>query len=68
MSLERKDVRFKLAPDLHQALTVLADVAALDIAEFVETIVVREVCKQVHAATLVAERTAALGLNGKARE
>jgi len=27
MSLERKDVRFKLHPDMHQALTVLAETA-----------------------------------------
>lgn len=68
MSLERKDVRFKLAPDMHKALTVLAEVAGLDIGEFVEAMVAKEVCKQVHVANVVAERTAQLGINGKSRE
>jgi hypothetical protein len=64
MSLERKDVRFKLAPELHQALSVLAEVAQMDIGEFVEDIVEHEVRKQVHGATVIAERTARLGISG----
>ena len=68
MSLERKDVRFKLAPEVHQGLSVLADVAGLDIAEYVEAIVAKEVCKQVHVANVVAERTAQLGLSGHSRD
>lgn len=68
MSLERKDVRFKLHPDVHQALSVLADVRGGDIGEYVEAIVVREVLKEIHEATVVAQRTAALGISGKSRE
>lgn len=68
MSLERKDVRFKIAPELHQALTVLAEVAQLDIGEFCEAIVQNEVVRRVHAATIVAERTARLGITGSNRE
>jgi hypothetical protein len=68
MSLERKDVRFKLHPDVHQALTVLAEVRGVDIGELVESIVVRDVVKEVHEATVVAQRTAALGISGKSRE
>jgi hypothetical protein len=68
VSLERKDVRFKLAPDMHQALTVLAEIAQVDIGEFVELVVQREVLKRVHDATVIAERTARLGINGNSRE
>jgi hypothetical protein len=68
MSLERKDVRFKLAPDMHQALTVLAETAQVDIGEFVEMLVEREVVRRVHKASLIHERTARLGIIGSGRE
>lgn len=68
MSLDRKDVRFKLAPDMHSALTVLADCAQVDIGEFVESLVEREVLRRVHTAKIVAERTACLGITGQGRE
>lgn len=68
MSLERKDVRFKMSPDLHSALTVLAECAQVDIAEFVEMVVQREVVRRVHEASLIAERTARLGITGIGRE
>lgn len=68
MTLERKDVRFKIAPDQHQALTVLAEIAQVDIGEFVEMIVQREVLRRVHDATVIAERCARLGITGNGRE
>ena len=68
MSLERKDVRFKLAPDLHQALTVLAECAQVDIGEFVEVIVQREVVRRCHEASVIAAATARLGIVGIGRE
>ena len=68
MSLERKDVRFKLAPEMHQALTVLAECAQVDIGEFVEMVVQREVVRRVHEASVIAERTSRLGINGNSRE
>ncbi len=68
MSIERKDVRFKLAPDLHQALTVLAEIGQVDIGEFCELIVQREIVRRVHEATVISERTARLGINGISRE
>jgi hypothetical protein len=68
MSLERKDVRFKVAAEMHQALTVLAEVSQVDIGEFVETLVVREVAKRVHEASVIHERTARLGIAGNVRE
>lgn len=68
MSLDRKDVRFKLSADVHGALTVLAECAQVDIGEFVEMVVQREVLRRVHDAMLVADRAARLGLAGNVRE
>lgn len=68
MSLERKDVRFKLAPDMHHALTVLAELADADIGEFVELIVQREVVRRVHEANVVAQRLGRLGISGQSGE
>lgn len=68
MSLERKDVRFKLHPDMHQALTVLAETAQVDIGEFCEMLVQREVVRRVHEASVIHERTARLGITGIGRE
>lgn len=68
MSLERKDVRFKLDPDLHQALTVLAECAGCDIGVLVEQVVVGEVRRRVHEASVIAERTARLGFSGSGRD
>jgi hypothetical protein len=66
--LERKDVRFKLAPDMHQALSVLAEVAQVDIGEFVEMVIQREVVRRVHEASLISDRTSRLGITGTSRE
>lgn len=68
MSLERKDVRFKLAPDVHGALTVLAECAQVDIGEFCELLIQREVLRRVHEATVIADRAARLGITGNGRE
>lgn len=68
MSLERKDVRFKLAVDVHGALAVLAECAQVDIGEFVEAIVQREVMRRVHEASVISERAARLGITGSGRE
>ena len=68
MSLERKDIRAKLDPDTHAALQVLCEVDQLDIGEFVERELVKVIYERVHAATLIAERTARLGITGNRRE
>ena len=68
MSLERKDVRAKLDPDMHTALAVLCEIDQLDIGEFVERELVAVIRARVHAATVIAERTARLGISGNLRE
>lgn len=64
MALERKDIRAKLDPDMHAALTVLCDVDGLDIGEFVEREIARVVTERVHAAKVVASRLDRLGISG----
>jgi hypothetical protein len=68
MALERKDIRAKLNPDMHEALAVLCDVDGCDFGEFIERELVRVIVKRCHAATVIAERTARLGISGNGRE
>lgn len=68
MSLERKDIRAKLDPEMHRALTVIADAERLDIGEFVERLLVQVIRDRVHAATLIAAETSHLGILGPQRE
>lgn len=68
MALERKDIRAKLDADMHAALSVLCDVDGCDLGEFIEREIVRVVLKRCHAASLIAERTARLGITGSGRE
>ena len=68
MSLDRKDVRFKLDPCYHAALREICDVASVEIGDFVEGIVVREIERRLHEASELATRTARLGITGKRRE
>lgn len=65
MALERKDIRAKLDPDMHTALSVLCDVDGCDLGEFIERELVRVIVKRCHAATVIAERTSRLGIAGK---
>lgn len=67
MALERKDVRFKIDPDMHAALTALAEIAGKDLGEMCEQIVCGEVEKRLHAATVLVERTKRLGISGQRR-
>ena len=68
MSLERKDVRFKVDADVHQAIAVLSEVAQADIGEWIEMVVIREVTRRIHEASVIAERTARLGITGSGRD
>jgi len=67
MTLERKDIRAKLAPDIHSALTVLAEVDGLEIGEWIERELVLVIHQRVHAATLIAEAVGRLGISGNRR-
>lgn len=67
MALDRKDIRAKLDQDVHAALLVLAEIDQVDIGEFVERELVLVIRRRVHEATVIAERTARLGISGKTR-
>lgn len=66
MSLDRKDVRAKLDADMHAALSILAEADDVDIGEFIERELLRVIRDRVHAASFIADRTASLGITGKA--
>jgi len=68
MALERKDVRAKLDAEMHTALTVLCEVDGVDLGEFIELELVRVIQKRCHAASVIANRTAGLGITGNSRE
>lgn len=62
--LERKDVRFKLDPDMHTALTIVAASDSLDIGEWVEKLVASEVHRRVHTYTVAADKLRRAGISG----
>lgn len=68
MSLEPKDVRAKLSPELHEALVVLAETDGLDIGAFVARELVRVIKQRLHEATVIADRTRHLVISGKGGE
>jgi hypothetical protein len=68
MSLERKDVRAKLDPEYHEALTRMAEKSGMDIGEFVERELVRAIDQRLHAYIKDQADFESLGLTGKIRE
>lgn len=68
MSLERKDLRLKLHPDVHAGLDVLADVSGQQLSELAEQIIEQAVRDRIHAATVIVEKARRLGLSGSGRE
>ena len=68
MSLERKDIRAKLAPEMHAALAVLADVDKVDMGEWIERELVRVIHDRLHAASLIADAMTRLGITGNRGE
>lgn len=68
MSLDRKDVRFKIDPDRHDVLARIARADDVEIGEWVEALVAAEVDRQLHRATIVAGSLPAPGKSGSGRE
>lgn len=66
MSLERQDLRIKLSADDHSMLALLAEADEKGLAELAEEILVRVVRRRVHAAMVIANKAARLGIAGKA--
>jgi hypothetical protein len=71
MSLERKDVRFKLDPDEHEALKVISEHDGMDVGEWCERLILIELnnrAAQAAEAIALHERLSRLGVSGKTRE
>ena len=68
MSLERKDVRFKLSAEDHARLKAICEIEETDMDDFVEALVVPVVRKRVHEAIELAEKLQRAGISGHGRE
>ena len=68
MSLERKDVRFKLSAEDHTRLKAICEIEGTAIDDFVEALVVPVVRKRVHEAIELAEKLHRAGITGQSRE
>lgn len=62
MSLDRKDLRVYLTPEVHQALLALADIDRLEPAKLAEQVLEQYVVDRVHAAMVIAQRVDVAGL------
>lgn len=68
MSLERQDIRAKLDPDMKRALQAICDARGITEAEFIENLIVPELRRLVHEASLITERLHGRGTTGNNRE
>lgn len=68
MTLERQDVRGKIDADLHDALLAICEAKGITQAEFVESLIVPEIKRLVHEATLIADRVRHIPAAGNNRE
>jgi len=68
MALDRKDVRAKLDPDLHEVMKAIALSESMDDGEWIESVLVREIGKRMHGASVIHEAAQRVGRAGKIRE
>ena len=66
MSIERKDLRLKLDADDHAGLQLLAEADEVDLSEWAERLLKREIRRRVHAAMVLASKAQRLGIAGNA--
>ena len=65
MSVELKDLRIKLDADDHAGLVLLAGLVDADLNVWAKRVLVREIRRRIHAATVIAERAKAKGITGR---
>jgi hypothetical protein len=65
VSVELKDLRIKLDPDDHAGLVLLAGLVDADLNVWAKRVLVREIRRRIHAATVIAERAKAKGISGR---
>lgn len=68
MSIERKDVRAKLDPEIHAQLRAICEIDGVDMGDFIEAALLPVIAKRVHDAMLLAQRIQRLGTSGNDRE
>jgi hypothetical protein len=68
VALDRKDIRAKLDPDIHEALAAICEADDVDIGAFIEAEIERIVRKRVHDAQTIAAKVPRLGKSGSGRE
>lgn len=68
LSLERKDFRGRLDPDWHTMMRAVADLQGVTDAEWIEALIVRELRREVHAASVIAAAARRVGIAGTGRE
>jgi len=68
VSLERKDIRAKLDPEVHAALIAVCEADGVELGEFIEREIERVVRKRVHDAQAIASRVPTWGKSGSGRE
>lgn len=66
--LDRKDFRGKLDPTWHELMRAVADADGVGDGEWIEALIVRELQKRVHAASLIADAARRAGIAGNLRE
>jgi hypothetical protein len=68
MSLERKDVRLKLDPELHGALSEICAIDGVEIGEFVEHLLIPVIRKRCADAIALSRALREAGFSGSGRE
>lgn len=68
MALDRKDIRAKLDPEIHEALVAVCEADDIEIGAFIEAEIERVVRKRVHDAQTIAAKVTRLGKSGINRE
>jgi hypothetical protein len=68
MSLERKDIRTKVYSDVHDCLKAIVETEGKTIEAFVEELLVQEVDRRIHQASMLAARASAVGRKPRGRD
>ncbi len=68
MSLERKSVHVRIAPDLYDRLKVMAEFHHKDVSDMAALWLEKEIVGEFHDFSLAAERMRRLGLSGSGRD
>jgi len=64
MALEKKSVHVRIAPDLHEQLSILAELEGKDMSELLATFCEKAIVGEFYAFNIVKERLLRVGLAG----